>query len=611
VTFYSKYFEDLDFYHTGAIDSSGVIHAGTVGSLAIQVTALVAGAAPKRTTVTARIVPGPAVRVRVDGAVPRLLVGDQVALTARSLSAAGDARADAIEWRSSSPRTVRVDSTGHAVAIAPGLAAITARAGGRDTVVRIEVIPDDVASVAITASSAAARQGDVVHFTANVRDRRGRPIAGLTPRWTLTGGQGLIGEDGAFVAYDVGTYTVSSIIGSHVATTTLRVGARDVRRPPVVLGRIGHAPLRSSEVWVHPGGRYAYQGTTGDRLYAIDIHDPAHPGVTDSVMVDARIVNDLRTTPDGRFLVFTREMSSTRKDGIAIASLEDPAHPKVVAEFTDGVTSGVHSIFIDRQEKFGTHLYLTNDGTGEIDVVDITDPVHPRRVGSWTVPRATEAGRVVHDIEIKDGLLYASYWNEGLIVLDIGDGRKGGTPSSPQLVTQIKYDLDSLYHDAISIFGPDYIRGTHTAWPHGNYIFVADEVFTNGHIAGAPAIASFRTFSRLHVFDVSDLAHPKDVAWYEPEFGGVHNLWVAGDTLYMGAYEGGFRAFDISGELRGDLRAQQREIAHLHPAAKDGAVPNAVFTWGVVVRDGVAYVTDMFSGLWIVRLGAPQSSLHP
>ena len=41
----------------------------------------------------------------------------------------------------------------------------------------------------------------------------------------------------------------------------------------------------------------------------------------------------------------------------------------------------------------------------------------------------------------------------------------------------------------------------------------------------------------------------------------MHNVWVAGDTLYMGAYNAGFRAFDISGELRGDLRAQQREIA--------------------------------------------------
>ena len=59
----------------------------------------------------------------------------------------------------------------------------------------------------------------------------------------------------------------------------------------------------------------------------------------------------------------------------------------------------------------------------------------------------------------------------------------------------------------------------------------------------------------MQVIDVSDIFHPKSVAWYEPEYGGVHNVWVAGDTLYMGAYNAGFRAFDISGELRGDLRA--------------------------------------------------------
>jgi hypothetical protein len=92
------------------------------------------------------------------------------------------------------------------------------------------------------------------------------------------------------------------------------------------------------------------------------------------------------------------------------------------------------------------------------------------------------------------------------------------------------------------------------------------------------------------------------VAWYEPEYGGVHNVWVAGDTLYLGAYNGGFHAFDVSGELMGDLRAQPREIVHVHTADKDGQEPNSAFTWGVVVKDGLAYVNDNNSGLWIVRI---------
>ena len=102
--------------------------------------------------------------------------------------------------------------------------------------------------------------------------------------------------------------------------------------------------------------------------------------------------------------------------------------------------------------------------------------------------------------------------------------------------------------------------------------------------------------------DVSDIERPKPVAWYEPEFGGVHNVWVEGDTLYIGAYNAGFHVLDISGELRGDLRAQGRVIADMRPSAANGVVPNGTMTWGAVVRNGVAYVNDMISGLWIVRL---------
>src|SRR5204862_7343165 len=136
-----------------------------------------------------------------------------------------------------------------------------------------------------------------------------------------------------------------------------------------------------------------------------------------------------------------------------------------------------------------------------------------------------------------------------------------------------------------------YIRGTHTAWRHGKYVFIADEVFAMSDIQKLFSKETARAYGRLQVVDVSDILHPKSVAYYEPEYGGVHNVWVAGDTLYMGAYNAGFRAFDISGELRGDLRAQQREIAHLNTADMEGFKRNTAMTWGVVVnpKDGLAY----------------------
>jgi hypothetical protein len=312
-------------------------------------------------------------------------------------------------------------------------------------------------------------------------------------------------------------------------------------------------------------------------------------------------MNDLMTTADGKWLIFTREGAADRKNGIVIASVADPAHPKAVAEFTDGVTAGVHSAFVYTQPKYGTHVYLTNSGTGSLNIVDINDPLHPKLVGEWRA-RETRAGRSLHDIDVKDGIAYVSYWSDGLEILDVGNGMKGGSPSNPVLISNYRYNSESLYPGATADYGPGFISGTHTAWRHGRYVFIGDEVFPPFAPTGTWDVASIRAYGRLQVIDVADIEHPKSVAWYEPEFGGVHNVWAAGDTLYLGAYNGGFQAFDVGGELRGDLKAQGRTIAELMPFDANGVVPNKVMTWGVVVKDGLAYVNDMVSGLWVVSI---------
>ncbi len=116
----------------------------------------------------------------------------------------------------------------------------------------------------------------------------------------------------------------------------------------------------------------------GDQVYAIDLSNPARPVITDSVVVDARHINDVMTTEDGKYGVLTRENASTRKNGIVILSFEDPAHPKPIAEFTETVTGGVHSTFI-----YKGYVYLTDDATGSLRVIDIRDPYQPQQVARW------------------------------------------------------------------------------------------------------------------------------------------------------------------------------------------------------------------------------------
>jgi hypothetical protein len=590
-------------FFEAAIDSTGLVSSGAVGTLPVVITAFVPGPGSKPVVerVAVRMVPGAAARIDVSPNVQRMLAGQRLRLDASVFSRAGDRRDDRITWTSSAPAVVRAGG-GLVEAMAPGRATVTARVGAASRTMNIEVIPGDVGSVQIIPGAAQVRTGDVVKFKAVVKDKAGKEIAGIMPAWLFAPGRGEIDAQGAFVAYEPGTYQVTASYGVRSADGFVSVTSRDVAREVKVVGRVPRKEFFTTEVWVHPNGKVAYLGTGlgGDRVYTLDVANPASPTIVDSIIVNARTINDVMTTPDGKYMVVTREGASDRKNGIVIYDTRDALHPKQIAEYTTGVTSGVHSAFIHQQPKYGTHVYLTNDGTGALNIVDITDPTKPHEVASYR-PKQTPAGVMLHDIDVQNGMLYGSWWNDGLVVLDVGNGIKGGRPDKPVLVSQFKYNLDSLYKDVALEGGPGFIRGTHTAWRHGKYVFIADEVFGN---AGADALFKgeiTRAHGRLQVLDVSDIEHPKSVAWYEPEFGGVHNVWVAGDTLYVGAYNAGFRAFDVAGELRGDLRAQGREIANFNTGAPDGKIPNAAMTWGAVVKNGLTFVNDLNSGLWIVR----------
>jgi hypothetical protein len=534
-----------------------------------------------------------------------MLAGQRLRLSATARSATGDARDDGITWSSSNSAVVRV-TDGVLSAVAPGSATITARAASGQRAVAtitVQVVPATGVTASLTPDRARARQGDVVRFALSVKDARGQTITGLTPSWSFSPGQGAIDDEGAFVGNVPGTYVVTASLGAQTVDATVTLGTRDARRTVSVVGRLPRSAFYTSEVWAHPDGKHVYLGTTlgGDRIYAIDVSNPAAPVITDSIVANSRSMNDVMTTEDGKWMVFTREGAADRKNGIVIASTADPAHPKPVSEFTDGVTAGVHSAFVNTQAKFGTFIYLTNSGTGSLNIIDLNDPMNPKRVAEWK-PRETRAGRSLHDIDVKDGIAYVSYWSDGLVILDVGNGMKGGTPSNPKLISNYRYNAEELYPGATADYGPGFISGTHTAWRHKNYVFISDEVFPPFAPTGTWDVSSIRAYGRLQVIDVSDIEHPKSVAWYEPEYGGVHNVWAAGDTLYLGAYNGGFHAFDVSGELRGDLKAQGRTIVEMLPSDTTGVVPNRTMTWGVVVKNGLAYVNDMITGLWVVRI---------
>jgi hypothetical protein len=431
----------------------------------------------------------------------------------------------------------------------------------------------------------AVRTGDVVRLRVSALEDR-RELESPSPLW-LTGGAGAEvfaeGVEGAFVAERPGLHQVTAVIGSErTVSAVIRVEPRAAAAESdlVLLGRGANADHHSGDTWAFEGadGRdYAYVGTfLYDWMRVWDVTDPTAPVLTDSMQLDARRINDVKIHPNGRIGILTREQASSRRNGIVVLDLSQPAHPTILSEYEETVTGGVHNVWIDGEHDL---VYACHNGTSELHIIDISDPANPAEVGRWGLDRRS---KTLHDAIVQDGYAYLSYWDDGLVILDAGAGTHGGTPTSPTFVSRIAYPAGH----------------THTAFRYGRYVFVGDEIFPSDWDPTRPIEAR----GYIHVIDVGNLDEPVEVARYEVPEAGAHNIWVEDDRLYVGYYQAGLRVVDVSGELRGDLYRQGRELAVLKTGAEDSMVPNWGMTWGAQVHKGAIFTSDLNSGLWIARL---------
>ncbi|MBD0369474.1 MAG: Ig-like domain-containing protein [Pyrinomonadaceae bacterium] len=557
----------------------------------VKVGAIVGG---KLGIMTINVKPTPAARIEIEPVKTPLNVGGTMKLAATARAFNGNPLPLAsLSWKSDNPNIASVDPAGVVVGLAPGTAILRATSGAANGTVSVNVVKGAAVNLNVEPKTTTARTGDVVRFKA------GAP--GFV-RWEVSGEGATIEPDGAFVAERPGTYVVTATGGGNSSVASVVVTPRNVERELEVIGRAPLKDVQAAEQWIF--GNYAYVSTISDKVLVYDISDPKNPKLTDTLKVDAHIVNDVSLTADGKIGVITREGASSRKNGIIFLDTSDLAHPKVLSEYTTTVTGGVHSAYI-----YQHYVFLTDDATGSMRVIDFADVKAPKEVARWqienqvaTTTKTEEGGeqvggRYLHDIQVKDGLAYLAYWRDGLIILDVGNGIKGGSPEKPQFVSNFRFNYYDLY-------GNGWLAGAHAVFRYKNYVFVGDEVF--------PEIFDISSRNRIpvrgivHVIDVSDIEHPKKVAEYGVPEAGSHNIWVEDDILYMGYYNGGARVLDVSGELRGDLYRQGREIGKLWTGTQDGFRTNMPFTWGAQPHNGMVFFVDINTGLWIVKLGKPR-----
>ncbi|MEO7963188.1 MAG: hypothetical protein ABIT38_04675, partial [Gemmatimonadaceae bacterium] len=134
-------------------------------------------------------------------------------------------------------------------------------------------------------------------------------------------------------------------------------------------------------------------------------------------------------------------------------------------------------------------------------------------------------------------------------------------------------------------------------------------MFVGEEAGGAAGFSS--SAGDIHVVDISSLAEPREVAFFNVSGAGTHNFSVdeARGILYAAYYNAGIQALDVRGDLGNCTAAQKAsdgrcDMRLMHRLMGEGLRDQTrpVFAWGVRYLDGVVYASDMLNGLW--KLGA-------
>ncbi|MDA1306307.1 MAG: Ig-like domain-containing protein [Acidobacteria bacterium] len=504
---------------------------------------------------------------------------------------------------SSDPRVVRVTPLGLLQMTGTGTATLTATAEGVTRTHAVTVAANPTASVRVTIKADGARTGDVLHIDATALGANGAALDDMPIEYSFrartvdhaqgSASSGLITEDGRFVADLPGEYTIVASAGNVTATETIAVAPRNIQKMVEVVGRGRVADRKTSDLWVWtaPNGRdYAVTGTWGADGHALfwDITDPTHIVQAATVRVDARTVNDVKVSEDGSICVISREGASNRRNGLVIldcSDIENKGVP-VLSRYDEEMTGGVHNVFIDKG-----HIYALSAGQ-RYDIINIEDPKNPHRVGRFQLDSPSPS---IHDVWVIDGVAVSSNWSDGVVLVDVGGGGKGGSPTNPVKMGQYKYPSG----------------WNHAGWPFKSkstgkfYVIAGDENFPierNPQGMDRFSGPAINAAGWIHIIEFDDLEQPREVARYEVPEGGTHNFWIEDDILYVAYYNQGMRVVDLSGELLGNLYTQGREIAYFLPDDPEGFKPNAARTWGVMPFKGHLWIADNNSGLWAVKL---------
>jgi len=528
------------------------------------------------------------------------------------------------------------------------------------------------------------------------------------------------------------------------AATARQTGERSVALTPLGHDALGGQGFHG-DVWGHKG--FAYVGTWGtgaacpaSGVKIVDLADPAAPHQVATVAAirgttqEDIVVRSVSTAAfSGDLLAVGVQQCAGGNGafaGLALYDVTDARRPVELGMLATG-GRGVHELDLVQQGSRVLALLAVPDtearagAVGDFRIVDVSDPHRPVQLAAWGVGEGLGVDlrggigcqRRIYDHSARasaDGrLAYLSYWDAGVIVLDISE------PSKPRVAGRLTYDPSEpgtthsvapakdgallLVADEEVVFntppgltlrvqtgdGPLTLRGcealgarsldaegaiegelvyggracdagslpsvrgrvvlvdegtcglgdklaalgaqgaramllTQVGGPQADPLFgarlpvvgisVEDGARLRGALAGGALPITLpveRTWGGMRIWDISDVAHPRQLAVYQtpnslafpaPSEGyyTAHNPEVTGDLAVVSWFTDGVRVVDIADP------AHPREVAAYVPAAapnpQRSIFPDQTLVWGVAILGDLVLVSDINSGLHVLRL---------
>ena len=347
----------------------------------------------------------------------------------------------------------------------------------------------------------------------------------------------------------------------------------------ISLPEFGTNPASGNDCWgwTSPAGReYALMGLNNGTAI-VEVTDPGMPQIRSVIPGPSSLWRDVKTYGHHAYVV--TEATNGNIQVIDLAPLDATGQATLVNTVGGPGTSQTHNVAIDTDSGF---LYRSGGGSEGIRIYDLTDPVSPQFVASWST-------KYVHDLQARTmtsgpfagrelvflcGGFNGGWVDTGITILDVTD------KSNLVVVDEFLYPFSAY---------------SHQAWltEDGTKLYLNDELDEG----------EFGIGTTIHVFDVSN---PADIVYEgaftngNPAIG--HNLYVAGNLLYSANYRSGLRVFDLSTD---PLAPAEVAWFDTFPDS-DSANFNGAWSVYPYFASGTVLISDLERGLFMVEVAQPR-----